>query len=61
MRLLLATDMAEATTIAESLEEDNTNRKKIDEETLEDALEQLRRLGPELPPAIVLWSDRWKQ
>jgi single-stranded-DNA-specific exonuclease len=59
VRLLLATDMAEATTIAESLEEDNTNRKKIDEETLEDALEQLRRMGPELPPAIVLWSDRW--
>jgi single-stranded-DNA-specific exonuclease len=59
VRLLLATEMAEATTIAESLEEDNTNRKKIDEETLEDALEQLRRMGPELPPAIVLWSDRW--
>ncbi|HET9250890.1 MAG TPA: single-stranded-DNA-specific exonuclease RecJ, partial [Candidatus Eisenbacteria bacterium] len=59
VRLLLATDMAEAMTIAESLEEDNTNRKKIDEETLEDALEQLRRMGPELPPAIVLWSDRW--
>ena len=59
VRLLLATDMSEAMTIAESLEEDNTNRKKIDEETLEDALEQLRRMGPELPPAIVLWSDRW--
>jgi single-stranded-DNA-specific exonuclease len=59
VRLLLATDHAEAMTIAESLEEDNTNRKKIDEETLEDALEQLRRMGPDLPPAIVLWSDRW--
>ena len=59
VRLLLSTDPQEATTIAESLEEDNTNRKKIDEQTLEDALEQLRRSGPELPPAIVLWSDRW--
>ncbi len=59
VRLLLSTDPQEATIIAESLEEDNTNRKKIDEQTLEDALEQLRRSGPELPPAIVLWSDRW--
>jgi single-stranded-DNA-specific exonuclease len=59
VRLLLATEIGEATTIAESLEEDNTNRKKIDEETLEDALEQLRRIGPELPPAIVLWSEEW--
>lgn len=59
VRLLLSTDPQEATIIAESLEEDNTNRKKIDEQTLEDALEQLRRLGPELPPAIVLWSERW--
>ena len=59
VRLLLSTEPQEATIIAESLEEDNTNRKKIDEQTLEDALEQLRRSGPELPPAIVLWSDRW--
>ena len=59
VRLLLSTEPQEAASIAESLEEDNTNRKKIDEETLEDALEQLRRLGAELPPAIVLWSDRW--
>jgi single-stranded-DNA-specific exonuclease len=59
VRLLLSTEAQEAASIAESLEEDNTNRKKIDEETLEDALEQLRRLGPELPPAIVLWSERW--
>lgn len=59
VRLLLSTDPQEAAIIAESLEEDNTNRKKIDEQTLEDALEQLRRSGPELPPAIVLWSDRW--
>lgn len=59
VRLLLSNEAREATSIAESLEEDNTNRKKIDESTLEDALEMLRRLGPELPPAIVLWSDRW--
>src|SRR5262249_34172615 len=36
-----------------------TMRKKIDESTLEEALEQLSSLGPDLPPAIVLWSDRW--
>lgn len=59
VRLLLSTDPREAAIIAESLEEDNANRKKIDESTLEDALEQLHRSGPDLPPAIVLWSDRW--
>jgi len=59
VRLLLATEAGEAMTIAESLEEDNTMRKKIDESTLEEALEQLQAMGPELPPAIVLWSDRW--
>jgi single-stranded-DNA-specific exonuclease len=59
VRLLLSTDPGEALTIAESLEEDNTMRKKIDEATLEEALDQLQGLGPELPPAIVLWSDRW--
>jgi single-stranded-DNA-specific exonuclease len=59
VRLLLATEAGEALTIAESLEEDNTMRKKIDESTLEEALDQLQALGPDLPPAIVLWSDRW--
>ncbi len=59
VRLLLATERSEALTIAESLEEDNTMRKKIDESTLDEALEQLHAMGPELPPAIVLWSDRW--
>jgi single-stranded-DNA-specific exonuclease len=59
VRLLLATDRSEALTIAEGLEEDNAMRKKIDESTLEEALEQLRVAGPDLPPAIVLWSDRW--
>jgi len=59
VRLLLSTEPSEAMTIAESLEEDNTMRKKIDESTLEEALDQLQALGPELPPAIVLWSDRW--
>ena len=59
VRLLLSTEAGEALTIAESLEEDNTMRKKIDEATLEEALDMLQALGPELPPAIVLWSDRW--
>ena len=59
VRLLLSSDPREAAIIAESLEEDNTNRKKIDESTLEDALLQLKEYGEELPPAIVLWSDRW--
>lgn len=59
VRLLLSNDPREAAIIAESLEEDNANRKKIDESTLEDALEQLQKHGSELPPAIVLWSDRW--
>ncbi len=59
VRLLLSNEPRSAAIIAESLEEDNTNRKKIDESTLEDALAQLRQYGAELPPAIVLWSDRW--
>ena len=59
VRLLLSTSAPEAITIAEGLEEDNTTRKKIDESTLDEALDQLRTGGPELPPAIVLWSDRW--
>lgn len=59
VRLLLSNETSEATALAESLEEDNTNRKKIDEQTLEDAMNQLSHIGPELPPAIVLWSDRW--
>lgn len=59
VRLLLSTERSEALTIAESLEEDNTMRKKIDESTLEEALEQLQAHGDDLPPAIVLWSDRW--
>lgn len=59
VRLLLSNDPREAAIIAESLEEDNANRKKIDESTLEDALHQLQQHGPDLPPAIVLWSDRW--
>ncbi|MBI4363815.1 MAG: single-stranded-DNA-specific exonuclease RecJ [Candidatus Latescibacteria bacterium] len=59
VRLLLSTERGEAMTIAESLEEDNTMRKKIDESTLADALDQLQAYGDELPPAIVLWSDRW--
>jgi len=59
VRLLLSTDAQEAAIIAESLEEDNANRKKIDESTLEDALNQLHVHGVDLPPAIVLWSDRW--
>jgi single-stranded-DNA-specific exonuclease len=59
VRLLLSTEPRTAAIIAESLEEDNTNRKKIDESTLEDALAQLPRHGVDFPPAIVLWSDRW--
>jgi len=60
VRLLLSNDPREAAIIAESLEEDNANRKKIDESTLEDALHQLQEgHSGELPPAIVLWSDRW--
>lgn len=59
VRLLLSTDPREAAIIAESLEEDNSNRKKIDESTLEEALHMLQSYGPDLPPAIVLWSDRW--
>ena len=60
LRLLLARDQDEAETIARSLEEDNVQRRKHDEQVL---IEAMRMVESELPypdcSSIVLWSDTW--
>ena len=60
VRLLLARDAQEARTIAESLEEDNQRRRKLDERVL---LEAAQRVETELEwprcRSILLWSRDW--
>jgi single-stranded-DNA-specific exonuclease len=60
VRLLTSTDPAEARELAKELEEENKNRRKIDEETFacaRDLAETL--LDLEADPAIVLHQDDW--
>jgi single-stranded-DNA-specific exonuclease len=59
VRLLMAADAQEATAIAESLEEDNTLRKKMDGEALREALEMLDRQEEDGRSALVLSSRSW--
>ncbi len=60
LRLLLARDAAEARDLAQSLEDDNEQRRRFDEEAL---LEASERVETELSwPAcrsILLWSEHW--
>ena len=60
LRLLLARDPDEADTIAKSLEEDNTERRKHDERALEEAVRMVEEEAgyPECR-SILLWSDAW--
>ncbi len=60
VRLLTSTDPVEAMELAQVLEEENRNRRKIDEDTFAEA----RRLADEEPdtesdPAIVLHQEHW--
>lgn len=60
LRLLLARDQDEAETIARSLEEDNVQRRKHDEQVL---IEAIAKVESEVPypdcSSILLWSDTW--
>jgi len=60
LRLLLARDLDEAETIAKSLEEDNVQRRKYDEQVLLEATRQVEQeVGYPDCSSILLWSDRW--
>ena len=60
LRLLLARDLDEAETIAKSLEEDNVQRRKFDEQVLLEATRQVEQeVGYPDCSSILLWSDRW--
>jgi single-stranded-DNA-specific exonuclease len=60
LRLLLARDPDEAETIARSLEEDNVQRRKYDEQVLLEATRQVEQeVGYPDCSSILLWSDRW--
>jgi len=60
LRLLLARDTDEADTIARSLEEDNTERRKHDEKVLDAAIRMVEaEIGYPECRSILLWSDDW--
>lgn len=60
VKLLRATTHAEAIGLADMLEEDNSMRRRIDEETLAEAERLLdEQIDLERDSCIVLWSDRW--
>ncbi len=60
LRLLQARDAAEARDCAESLEEDNDRRRRMDEQTLLEAAERVEReLGWPGCASILLWSAGW--
>jgi single-stranded-DNA-specific exonuclease len=60
LRLLRARDVAEAMDCAESLEEDNDRRRRMDEETLTEASQRVEsELGWPACASILLWSSHW--
>ncbi len=60
VKLLQSRNQAEALKLAESLEEDNNLRRRIDEETLNEAEAMITsEVDFERDSVIVLWSDRW--
>jgi single-stranded-DNA-specific exonuclease len=60
LRLLLARDEDEASSIARSLEEDNLKRRSFDEKVLADAVRMVEReLAYPDCSSILLWSDAW--
>jgi single-stranded-DNA-specific exonuclease len=59
VRLLMSSDNQEAEAIAESLEEDNNTRKRMNGEALEEALEMLKEEGADPKRAQVLSSPNW--
>jgi single-stranded-DNA-specific exonuclease len=62
VRLLTTRDESVATEIAHHLERENQKRKKLDEETLREALQQVKRnFDPDRDRAIVLANEGWHQ
>ena len=62
VRLLTTRDENVASEIARHLESENQKRKKLDEETLKQALQQVKRnFDPERDRAIVLANEGWHQ
>ncbi len=60
LRLLLATDAEEARALAESLDQDNTRRRELDERVEREAAERVEQeLGWPRCSSIVLWSEDW--
>ncbi len=59
VRLLMSSDGQEAEAIAESLEEDNNTRKRMNGEALEEALGMLEEEDADLEKAQVLSSPNW--
>src|SRR6185369_7571970 len=60
LRLLRARDAEEARALAQSLDEDNTRRRELDERVEREACERVEReLGWPECHAIVLWSEDW--
>ncbi|MEX0911891.1 MAG: single-stranded-DNA-specific exonuclease RecJ [Gemmatimonadota bacterium] len=60
VRLLLTSDPGEAESLAAELEAENRRRRKLDEETLAEALEMLERdFDPQRDRGVVLASERW--
>jgi single-stranded-DNA-specific exonuclease len=60
LRLLFARDLGEGRACAESLEEENTRRRELDERAARDAGDRvLSELGWPACSGIVLWSEHW--
>lgn len=60
LRLLFARDLGEGRACAESLEEENTRRRELDERAARDAGERVKNeLGWPGCSGIVLWSEHW--
>ncbi len=58
--LLQARDRQEAAACAESLEDDNQERRRLDADVLEEAAQRVEtELGWPACASILLWSDRW--
>ena len=58
LALLLTDDPGEAYRLADRIERLNGERRHAEQAVLEEASAQIRQRDP-LPPALVLWSERW--
>ncbi len=61
LELLLSSDENHAREIAESLDDRNTERQRIEEQVLTEALEMIERRGGKVPSAIVIAGEGWHE